>query len=762
MNNPIAGQSVTIPEAMQLAVQHQAAGRLPEAERICHLILQAQPNNVDALHFLGLLSHQRGDPVSAVKWIKQAIAILPQLPEAHCNLGLVFEASRNPDEAVRYYQRAIALKPDYVEAHYNLGNVWKGQGKLGDAIESYRRTLALNPAFVLGHFNLGIALEESGKHEEAARCYRQAIALNPSFADAHYNLGILLAASGDHEEAAACFRRAIELSPRHAAAHLFLGDVLQRCGHLTEAVACYKRAIAIKPDYVEGHNNLGSVLQSMGRFEEAIACYQRAIALQPDSAVAHNNLGHTLQTLGKLESAIGCFRRALQINPDFAEAHSNLGGIYLSQGRLDEAIACQQRALEIKPDFADAHSNLLYFLNYGSTLSASEIFGAHQKWSQQHAAGLDKNLAPFANSRDANRRLRIGYVSPDFRNHAVAHFASPVIEKHDKSRFEVFCYYNHTQRDEFTQRIESAADHWIPCSGMSDDQLAQRIRDDGIDILIDLAGHTVGNRLLVFARKPAPVQITYLGYPNTSGLSTMDYRITDQYADPPGSDAYYSEKLLCLPHSLCCYQAPPNMPDILPLPALQNGYVTFGSFNNFNKIRSQCIELWATLLRRLPGSRLLMMTVPEGEIRQRLIEQFSSLGVAPERLELHGKLALNDFHKMFRKMDIALDPFPLTGGTTTCETLWMGVPVVVLVGKRFISRVGYSFLSAVGRQEFSAETLEEYVKVALDLAADVDQLATTHAGLRRQVAASPLADAAGFTCDLENAYREVWKTWCAA
>jgi len=335
-----------------------------------------------------------------------------------------------------------------------------------------------------------------------------------------------------------------------------------------------------------------------------------------------------------------------------------------------------------------------------------------------------------------------------------------VLANHNKDRIEICCYYNHTQHDEFTDRLAGYADHWLDCKDMTDEQLAERIRSDQIDILVDLAGHTAHNRMLTFARKPAPVQITYLGYPGTSGLSAMDYRLTDGCADPAGSEAYYTEKLLRLPDSLCCYQPGKDMPEVSALPAQQNGYVTFGSFNNFNKLSGPCIELWAQLLLAVPKSRLLMVTVPEGSSRQRLAEQFAALGVSSERLEFHGKLPSREFHQAFQRADIALDPIPVTGGTTTCESLWMGLPVIVLVGARYISRVGYSFLSAAGMSEFAAHSAQDYIEVARKLAGDLPRLAQLRAGMRAQMAKSPLVDEVAFTRNLEEIYREIWIEWC--
>ncbi len=387
MNDTANGQSLTIPQAIQLAVRHQAAGQLPDAERICRLILQAHPGSVDALHLLGLLSHQRGDPASAVKLIEQAIAILPRFAEAHYNLGVVYEASHKLDEAVRYYQRAIELKPDFAEAHYNLGNAWKSQGRLGEAIESYRRALAFNPGFALGHFNLGVALEDSGKPEEAALCYRQAIALNPNFADAHYNLGILLAASGNQDEADKCFRRTIELNPGHASAHLSLGNVMQRRGQMTEAVTCFQKAIAIKPDYREGYFNLGSVLQRLGRFDEAIEIWERLLGLEAgrNNYEVNFNAGMCYENANKLGKALECLDRATQIDPISAAAYEMLGRIRLKMHRAS-ALSYIEEYWQRFPGQLSV-LNLFYALALALNGRAEEATEIYRPWWQSKVYG---------------------------------------------------------------------------------------------------------------------------------------------------------------------------------------------------------------------------------------------------------------------------------------------------------------------------------------------------------------------------------------
>jgi protein O-GlcNAc transferase len=566
--------------------------------------------------------------------------------------------------------------------------------------------------------------------------------------------------NGNLAAAEAGYRWVIAHAPLHCFAFNNLGTLLHRQRQFDSAVQCYREALRIQPDYPDACNNLGTALKALGRLDEAVAAYREALRIKPDYHDAHYNLGNVLHDQRQLDQAIAAYQEALRLKPDYPEVWNNLGSAYKRQGKLEEAIACFKKSLALRPDKHNVHNNLLYAMQSSAEHSQAEAFAAHLAFAERFETPLQKNWRAHLNTPDPNKRLKVGYVSADFRQHAVANFIEPVLAHHDKTQVEIACYYNDIRQDSVTDRIRSLADHWTPCVGISDEQLAERIRSDGIDILVDLSGHTGGNRLLAFARKPAPVQITYLGYPGTSGLSAIDYRITDHDADPQGSEQYYREKLLRLPHSLCCYRPATGMPDVSPLPALQNGFPTFGSFNNFNKIDHATIALWARILNALPGARLLMLTVPEGERRQWLARQFDALGISAERLEFRGFLPMNEFQEVFRQVDIALDPLQFAGGTTTCESLWMGVPVIMQIGQRLINRIGYSFLHAAGFPMYAAASLDDYVRIAIETASQLPQLAQLRSSMREQLAVSPLMDETGFTRNLEQAYRTCWMQWC--
>jgi predicted O-linked N-acetylglucosamine transferase (SPINDLY family) len=645
-------------------------------------------------------------------------------------LGNALASQGQIDQAAAHYRRALSLKPDYAEAHHNLGVVLAAQGDIAQAVAHYVRALALRPAFAEVHYNLGNALATQGNIAQAVAHYERALALRPAFVEAHHNLGLALAAQGD----------------------------------IAQAVAHYERALLLKPDYAEAHYNLGAVLAAQGDTAQAVAHYVRALALRPAFAEVHNNLGIVLEAQGDTAQAVAHYERALLLKPDYAEAHNNLGNALAAQGDTAQAVAHYVRALLLRPAFAEAHSNLLFTLNYVSDKDPVAVYAAHLDFAKRREPPLTALIQAHSNDRSLERRLRIGYVSSDFRQHSVGYFIEPVLEHHDHNRFEIFCYSNNLREDQVTGRLRSHADHWCRINSLSDEQAAQQIRADQIDILIDLSGHFGYNRLLVFARKPAPIQVTWLGYPNTTGLSAMDYRLTDGFADPVGmTEHLHSEQLVRLPECFSCYQPPQVAPEVSELPAWAKGYLTFGSFNNLAKVTPEVMAVWAQILRAIPGSRLILKNagLDGSTVQQRVRETFTGWGVAPDRLELLGRDRLQNTHlERYGSIDIGLDPFPYNGATTTCEALWMGVPVVTLAGRTHAGRVGVSQLSNLGLTELIGHTPDEYIAAALRLADGLEYLSALRKELRSRMAASPLTDGQRFTQNLEHAYRAMWQDWC--
>ena len=794
----LIGRSIALqphPEACRnLGVALAAQGQLDAAIAAYRQAIALNPNYAEAYGNLGNALQAKGQLDAAIAMFRQAIALIPR-PEACCQLGNALRSSGQPHEASAAYRQAIALNPQYPEAHNNLGVTLMELGQPDAAIAAFRQAIALKPRYAEAHFNLGTALRDAGQPDAAIAALRQAIALKPNHPGAFNNYGNALQARGLLEEAVAAYRQAIALDLNYAEAYGNLGAALQDQGELDAAIAACRQAIALKPGFPEAHNNLGSALHSQGQLDAAVAACRQAIALKPGFPQAYNTLGTALHSQGQLDAATAAFRRAIALKPDFSEAHSNLGnalqfkgqideavaacqqaidlnpiqpGAYanlgnalLSQGQLDEAIATYRQVVALAPDHAGFHSNLLYTLYYHPAYDGQAMAQEARRWAQRHAEPLKRFIQPHANDRNPERRLRIGYVSADFRDHASAFFLVPLLAAHDHQACEISCYAHVARPDHLTARMRALSDHWRNTVGVADEALAEMIRRDQIDILVDLKLHTANNRLPVFARKPAPVQATWLGYPGSTGLDTIDYRLSDPYLDPPGMDeSIYTEQTLRLPESFWCYD-PLDGREIScnALPALANGYVTFGCLNNFSKVNEAVLRLWAKVLRAVPSSRLLLLT-PEGAARSQVLKLLERETIDPQRLEFVTIQPRPQYLQSYHRMDLGLDTFPCNGHTTSLDSFWMGVPVVTLVGQTAMGRAGSSILANLGLPELAARSEEAYVGIAGTLAADLPHLGRLRATLRQRMEQSPLMDAPRFARNVEAAYRQMWRHWC--
>ena len=581
----------------------------------------------------------------------------------------------------------------------------------------------------------------------------------PSSAEEWNAVAAAMERQGRFSEAANAYLRSLAVDNQQGETFFGLGNALLNCGHLEQAITAYRRAIVLRPQFPEAFNNLGFTLRAAGRQIEAIEAFGRAIALRPDYVDALNNLGMALGEGGQLDESLAACRRALALRPDFVPAMINIGNACQAGGQLDEAIDCFRRAWTLAPD-SPAPDNLLFAIHFHPAYGSKEIKDEHDRWNKQVARPLAPAKIQHANDRSPDRQLRIGYVSPDFRNHSQAHFTVPLLSHHDHKQFEIFCYSDVRAPDELTSRLRSYADNWRDTAALSDPHLAALVLRDRIDILVDLTLHMSGNRLLVFARKPAPVQVTWLGYPSTTGLETMDYRLSDPYLDPPDAAAeFFSEKTIRLPHSFWCYDPLANLPDVNDLPALRNGFITFGCLNNFTKITPPTLELWAQVLLDIPRSRLIVLS-PRGSARSRILAMLTTHGVDPSRVEFCDRVARHEYLATYNRFDISLDTVPYPGHTTTFDSLWMGVPVVTLTGSTTVSRGGLSILSNLALTEFVAPTPQDYVRITKALANDSSRLATLRSTLRARMQASPLMNAAKFAGDFESSYRQMWATWC--
>ncbi|NJO16884.1 MAG: tetratricopeptide repeat protein [Thioploca sp.] len=662
----------------------------------------------------------------------------PNLDKILNSRGIHFAQRGEFAQAATYFQQAIALNPTEAEFHNNLGIALTEQGKLTEAIACYQQALTLNPNYAQAYYNLGNTFKEQYQFEQAAVAYQQAINLNPNIATMHLNLGNVLQEQNQFAEAIACYQRALALNPINAHIYLNLGIVMRRQGKFIDALDWLQRALAFNKNLTEAHYNLGLVLKERGQLESAVECYQRVITLKPDYPSVHKQLAAVYQQQGQLSKAIEYYQQALVLTPDDLGIHQSLCSTLIEQGNVEEAWQKIQ-ALQTQDQIP-----VLLLLNYLNELTPATIFSAHQRFNEKYALPLAHLIQPHLNDRQPQRKLKIGYVSADFRTHSVAFFIEPILAHHDHQQFEIVCYYNERHDDFITRRLQSYADHWVNCVELSDAELAAKIRQDQIDILVDLSGHTSGYRLLVFARKPAPVQVTYLGYLSSTGLTSIDYRITDNYVDPPErNQSFNSEQPIRLSGSYFCYHPLINTPHVNSLPALDQGYITFGSFNNYMKMNLKLFTLWAQVLKAVKNSRLLIKAKSFNDLntQQSFLNLFASLDIESSRLIISNYESSIEIHlRSYHQIDIGLDTYPFHGGTTTCQALWMGVPVVTLVGERHASRTGLSILSAAGLTELIAYTPEEYVEICVKLANDLDYLQQLRARLRTQLQTSPLMD----------------------
>lgn len=557
-------------------------------------------------------------------------------------------------------------------------------------------------------------------------------------------------------------RKVLRQNPRQPEALFLLGRILLRVGNPAFAVAFLQQAVSVQPDAGAYHETLGLALMQTERSEAAVGALERAVALRPQRAGTLVNLALALKQNREYQRAVAALHQALELEPDRWEARVNLGGVLCGQGLVAEGVDWFDPGDAPEPFAAQAHSNQVFALHYLPECGPESLLAAAKCWSERHANPLTAAAPPHLRPAQRDRRLRVGYVSADLHEHPVGRFLAPVLAAHDRSQFEIFAYSNGPRVDRLSQKLRAHCDHWRGVAGLTDAALANQIRADKIDLLIDLAGHTAGNRLLAFARKPAPVQATWLGYPGTTGMTAMDYLIANEYACPERYAAHYSERVIRLPGSnLWCYGTP-LAPDVSPPPYLNRGSVTFGCFNNIAKVGQQVIALWSEVLHAVPGSRLLLKTaaLAEADVRARFEGWFTEHGIDSERVELEGVSCYREYLEAFARVDIALDPFPFNGGTVTVDGLWMGVPAVSLAGDRFAGRLGVSHLHSAGLDDLVAATRMEYIQKAADLADDRERLASIRSSLRTRLSLSPLGDATAFAAALEDAYRRMWLSWC--
>lgn len=731
---------------------HQA-GRLEEAERVYAEVLAKEPRNADAQQFLGLVLLRRGDVDGAVERIEKAVSLNPKVGAYHYNLGVALQRRGEAEKATASYRRAVALSPDLAEAHNNLGNLLRESGAIAGALDSCRRAVALKPAWAEAHLNLGTALQAAGKFDEALTSLHRAIGIAPALAPAHQAIGNVLQQRGQFAEAVAAYRRSLQHDPQALLTHLNMGNALQVLGQIPEAIDAFQAVLRLNPRSAAACTNLGNAYLALDDRGAAEIWHRRAIDNDPSFALAWNNLGVVLQMDGHLDETRAAYTRATALRPD-ADAHNNLGLLLPLFGEVDAALDHFRKAVEVRPDFSTAYRNLLGVMLY-SGLGAAEREGVAREFEQRYAPAVVPAVS-FANTREAGRRLRVGYVSSDFYEHPVGRNLEPVLAHRDREGFEVVAYADVVREDATTARLKGLVDRWQNVAGLSDAAVAERVRADGIDILVILAGRFDRNRPLVASHRAAPVQVSFHD-PGTSGLREMDYLIADRVLVPGKQpEERFTERVVRLPSFYI--HAPLANVTIGEAPSRNIGRVTFGSFNNPAKVGPEVLALWRRVLDAVPGS----------VVRVRFKNWFSNAGlrerftaVLGDRVEFEtAEAALEGHLGSYNRIDVALDAFPFTGSTTTFEALWMGVPVVTLAGRAMAGRWSASMLRSVGLSELVAQTPEEYVRLAAALATDGSRRAELRKTLRARVAASPLCDGRTRARHLDRLYRALWSQWC--
>jgi predicted O-linked N-acetylglucosamine transferase (SPINDLY family) len=691
---------------------------------------------------------------------RRDIRVNPRNAQAHALLGLALLELGQLEEAVASQRRALELAPTLTGLHTVMAPTLQVLGQHEAAVDSYRRALSVQPENADMHRGLSDSLRVLAQFEAAGASARQAVALRPDNPDNHLTLAAALYVVRDYEAAAGSLRQVLELSPDHAGARRDLGVGLQQLRQYEPAAACYRLLLELRPDDAQAHIGLGACLRELKQFDAAVASYQRALEMAPDERVALHDLGLSLHLQGQLEPARAAFERTLAAYPGDALVLVSLAIVFFELGQWEQALQHARRAVEAAPDSAPAHSTLLFLLSHSST-DAAQLTAEHRKFGAYWDAKHQAQRAPHSNQRDPGRVLRIGFVSADLYSHAVTQFIEPIFAiLQGSAQLTLHVYYNNVVEDAVTQRLRGYVGHWHSIAALDDDAAERRIRADGIDILIDLSGHSARNRLPLFARKPAPVQASWIGYAGTTGLQAMDYYLSDQYHLPEGRyDEQFSEKIVRLPLS-APFLPEPTAPPVNPLPALSNGYVTFGSFHRTNKLSRAVIALWAQLLRDVPNSRMLLGGLSAGA-DSALLGWFDEEGIDRSRLILRERTSLREYLAQHHEVDVCLSPFPYTGSTTICHALWMGVPTLTTIGPTNPSHAVVCYLAHLGLSSFIANDAANYTQLGVFLSENLPMLATLRGSMRERFTSSVVGYPGVAAAGLEHALRLMWERWCA-
>jgi predicted O-linked N-acetylglucosamine transferase (SPINDLY family) len=703
---------------------------------------------------------EQNDFILCERFARKLIKKNPHYPLAHKALGLALHGRNLSDQAIPCLEHALLLTPEDLELYHLLADIFIKKNQFNNARELYRRSLRFHPRAAESYFGIANMEAQLNCPDKAIESYKKVLQLNPDFVDALVNMGNLLQHEGEIARAEECFIKARNLAPQYIAPLFNQANLLREQNRLEEAEKLYKEVLILDKNHLQACSNLGITLQLQNRLREAEEYYEKALAKKPDFLEALINSGACLKEQGRYSEAERQYRKALEIQPDLVLGLSNMGSVLKEQGKIDEAEIFLRRALELNPDFAEAHSNLLFLINYHPDKSPEEIFSDYQRFNDQFNS-RNSTLVPVlqVDRCPGKRKLKIGYVSPQFKKHSTLHFLEPLLAHHNREQFEIYAYAELTNEDEYSKRYRSYVDHWVTTVGMDDDTLAQRIRDDEIDVLIDIAGHTAHNRLLMFTRKPAPVSLHWLDFGYTTGLTAIDYYLADEITVPPGTEHLFSERPWRIEAPCFTYRPSDDMGEVGPLPALRNNFITFGTFTRAVRINHQTVAAWAEILRQVKDSRLIIDSnnFRSPEMQNKLKDQFTARDIHPDRLII-------GFHTppwdLMREIDISLDCFPHNSGTTLFETLYMGIPFITLASRPATGRLGSTILTGLGKPEWIADSQEKYIELAVKLASDIPALSLIRSCLRHRMEKSSLMDETGFTAKMEKAYREMFTRWC--
>ncbi len=754
-------------------------------------VLSIDKENALACYNLGNVHADIGQAAEAIEYYQRAVQLKPDLAPAFYNLGNLLRDSGRLEDAVVAYRQALEQDKESTRSYINLGNVLKNLGQHTEAIAMHEQALERQPNEASNHYNLASALFAAGKEAKGEAALAHALNLDNHFIPALFLAAERARATGDYAQAsdklghvlmlqpdnvtalmlqAECFyhqnrcddalplvQQAIQKMPNSARAHDLLGIIQQALGHFQESIACFNKAVSLKPNNAQSYSNLGAVLQKIGQHEPALQALQKAVELNPNLAIAYANMGFSYYQLGQIGEALASGEKALALEPDSDIARLNHGLALVSHGDLDMAVAEFKKTFELNPDCNKARSNYVYTISYSDTRTPQEICQAHCEWGEYWSQRIDA-ATQWAASEHEGKPLRIGYISPDFRRHPAGFLFSSFF-KHHTDAVQTYCYAYLPAADDLSEQLKQQAHSWCDITGMTDDQVAAKIQQDEIDILVDLAGHTANNRLLVLARKPAPIQASYLGYPNTTGLQTVDYLIADKYVCPKSAERYYTESVVKLPRYVFCYTPHEFAPEVAPAPHLKNAYITFGCYNNLPKLTPTVLAAWAQILQAVPDARLRLKSRPfeDESTCEHYRQMFVDLGIDNTRIDFSGPSVLPEMLAECAEVDIFLDPFPFNGGVTTLDTTWMGAPTITLQGDVFSHRMGTSMLTHLGCKELIAKSQKAYVKLAVKLAKDSKRLQEYRETLRQRMAESSLCDGVQHAKDLEALYQKMWQ-----